>query len=523
VGNEQSKLKVKPEFMDKLFWTITIIFLMTNSLIAQTKKEKFLTEPTNKDSTFQNTQKFQEKYPQFSSKFETRLKNIYKENALFGDFIFAVVDENGLAYSFALNREILNSKKSSLNNNSPIYIASSTKSFTGTLLKILEQKKVVNLNKSLNDYLPQLNYNDSIDTKKITIKNLLNHTHGTFSTRMTWETAFLGYSGKNEELINDLNTDFLFDPSGRFRYSNVGPIIASMVVENVTGNTWKDEMKDHIFTPLKMENTSAYVSDYELKDIRPSLTISKDKGIIKKGFYKEDITMHASGGIISTVNDLSKWLSANIREDSILLDKNSWLELHTSTTPQDKEYFTYHRSGYSLGWDIAEYQNEKILTRFGGLAGISFHISFIPDKKMGVIAFTNDNRDYLLPHLMADYAYNLISALPADSIFKNEKPKFDKSFERENEILYPKDSQILTASNDNDKILGTYQNAENWPTISIDKKDNYYIFNWGIINGKIYEDDASGYLSNLGVLIRGFEIKNDTLLTGSLIYKKAKE
>jgi CubicO group peptidase (beta-lactamase class C family) len=128
---------------------------------------------TSKDSAFQNTSKFQEEHPQFSSKFENQLKGIYKEKALFGDFIFAVIDENGLAYSFAINREILDNKKSSLDNDSPIYIASSTKSFTGTLLKILEQKKVLDLDKTLNDYLPQLNYNDSIDTKNITIKNLL--------------------------------------------------------------------------------------------------------------------------------------------------------------------------------------------------------------------------------------------------------------------------------------------------------------------------------------------------------------
>jgi CubicO group peptidase (beta-lactamase class C family) len=502
--------------MDRINRIIRPQFLMLFLLIAFSCK-------TNKDSTFQNTNKFQVEHPQFSSKFESQLKDIYKEKELIGDFIFAVVDENGLAYSFAINSEILSGIKSSLDNNSPIYIASSTKSFTGTLLKILEQKKELELNKSLNDYLPQLNYNDSIDTKNITIKNLLNHTHGTFSTSLTWKTAFLGYSGKNEELINDLNTDFLFDPSGKFRYSNVGPIIASMVVENVTGETWKSQMKDHIFTPLKMENTSANVSDYELKDIRPSLTVSKEKGIIEKGFYKNDITMHAAGGTISTINDLSKWLSANIREDTILLNKNSWLELHTSTTPQDKEYFTYHRSGYSLGWDVADYQNEEILTRFGGLAGISFHISFMPEKKIGIIAFSNDNRTYLLPHLMANYAYNLINTLPADSIFKSEKPKFDKSFESKNEILYPKDSQILTVSNDNDKILGTYQNTKNWPTISIDKKDNYYIFNWGILSGKIYENGEGGYYSNLGVLTRGFEITNDTILTGSLIYKKAEE
>jgi CubicO group peptidase (beta-lactamase class C family) len=282
-------------------------------------------------------------------------------------------------------------------------------------------------------------------------------------------------------------------------------------------------MKNHIFKPLKMENTSANVSDYNLKIIRRSLTVSKEKGIIEKGLYKDDITMHAAGGIISTINDLSKWLSTNIREDNTLLNKNSWSELHTSTTPQDEEYFTYNRIGYSLGWDIAEYQKEKILTRFGNLAGISFHMSFMPDKKIGIIAFSTDSRAFVLPHLLANYAYNQLNAVNADSIFKIEKKRFNKSFEKENEISYPKDSQLLTESNITDKILGTYQNTENWPTIAIDKKGNHYIFKWGILDGKIYKKEEGGYFSNLGVLIRDFEIRNDSLLTGSLIYKKTEE
>ena len=475
---------------------------------------------TSKDPTFQNRHIFQEEHPDFSTKFENQVKGLYLEKELFGDFILAVVDEYGLIYSLAINREILKDEKSSLDDNSPIYIASSTKAFTGTLLKVLEEKKILDLNKSLNYYLPQLNYNDSIDTKEITIKSLLNHTHGTFSTSMSWKTAYLGYSGKNEELINDLNNDFLYDPSGNFRYSNVGPIISGMIVESQTGNSWKEEMKNYIFSPLEMEHTSANVSDYELEKIRPSFSVSQERGIIEKGFYKEDITMHAAGGIISTINDLAKWLGANIREDRILLDKISWSELHTSTTKQDKRYFTYNRNGYSLGWDIAEYQKEKILTRFGNLAGISFHMSFMPDKKIGIIAFSNDNRAYVMPHLMANYAYNLINTLPADSTFKEEKQIFEKSFKNEDEISYPKESELLTKSKNADKIVGTYQNKENWPAIYIENEENFYTFKWGVLNGKIYKNKEGNYLSNLGVFQRNFEIRNDTLSTGSLTYKK---
>lgn len=472
------------------------------------------------DAPLKNKEKFEKNHLDFATKFQNKVRDIYTEKEMHGDFIFAVVDENGLVYSFALNREILKGKESSLDNDTPIYIASSTKSFTGTLLKILEQDNVLDLNNSLLEYLPKLNYSDSIEAQNIAIKNLLNHTHGTFSTSMTWKTAFLGYSGGNDELIEDLNTDFLYDPSGNYRYSNVGPIISGMVAEEMTGKTWKALMKEHIFTPLQMENTSANVSDYAFEDIRPSLTVTKERGIIEKGLYKSDITMHASGGIISTINDLSKWLAANINQDSVLLNLDSWGELHTSTTTQDKEYFTYHRTGYSLGWDIAEYQNNKILTRFGGLAGISFHISFMPDKKVGIIAFSNDNRAYLLPHLMANYAYNLINKQSADSILNIEKTRFDKSFKREDEIQYPDDSDMLLANNDNKNIVGTYESTTNWPTIEIYQKDNHYIFKWGVLKGKIFRNDKGGYSSNLGVLSRDFNVNDSILKTGSLIYTK---
>ncbi|MGK0414769.1 MAG: CubicO group peptidase (beta-lactamase class C family), partial [Polaribacter sp.] len=271
---------------------------------------------------------------------------------------------------------------------------------------------------------------------------------------------------------------------------------------------------------LQMNNTSANVTDFYFSTIRPSVTATKEKGIIETGFYKKDITMHASGGLISTINDLSKWLSANIREDEKLMKKNAWADLHTSTTVQDREYFTYKRTGYSLGWDIAEYQNELILTRFGGLAGISFHISFLPEKNVGIIAFSTDNRAFVLPHLMANYAYNQLNHVNADSIFKIEKKRFNKSFERENDISYPDETSLLEKNNSENDIVGDYKTNSGWPVISIKTNDNHYIFNWGVLSGKIYKTEDGNFLSRLGVLDRKFEIKNDTLKTGSLMYTK---
>jgi CubicO group peptidase (beta-lactamase class C family) len=459
---------------------------------------------------------------EFTEKFETQAKQIFKDKQLAGDFLFAVVNENGLIYSFALNRDILNGKKSDLNNHSPIYIASHTKSFTATLLKILEEQKKIDLNKTVYEYLPELTFNDKINTKEINIRSLLNHTHGTFSPRLTWKTAFLGYSGKNSEMIDDLNNDYRHDPSSLFRYSNVGSMIAALVLEKKVGNSWKDEMRKQIFEPLEMNETSSNVSDFDFKTIRPSVIVNQETSTFLTGFYKSNITMHAAGGTISTINDLSKWLAVNIRQDTKLLSKTGWADLHAETTKQDRTYFTYKRNAYSLGWDIASYQNETILTRFGGLAGISFHISFMPEKKMGIIAFSTDNRATRLPHLMANYAYNQVNNLKADSIFLIEKEIFDEGYEKQNNRKYPKKDELLTSSVLNDKIIGSYLNKETWPIITIKAEDHHYTIYWGVLNGQLYKTEKGGYIAYLGALSREFEIDGDILKTGSLIYNKIK-
>ena len=45
-----------------------------------------------------NQKEFEARNPDFTFQFESELKKIYEENELFGDFIFTVVDENGLVF-----------------------------------------------------------------------------------------------------------------------------------------------------------------------------------------------------------------------------------------------------------------------------------------------------------------------------------------------------------------------------------------------------------------------------------------
>ena len=52
-----------------------------------------------------NPSAFLKKNKQFKSKFEDKITDLFKKKRLHGDFIIGIVDETGLVYSFALNRD----------------------------------------------------------------------------------------------------------------------------------------------------------------------------------------------------------------------------------------------------------------------------------------------------------------------------------------------------------------------------------------------------------------------------------
>ncbi len=141
-----------------------------------------------------------------------------------------------------------------------IYLASTSKSLTGTLAAILDQKGIIKLNKSIADYLPELTFDDkNIHTEKITIQSLMTHTHGIKNNDAVVWTAFIGHKGAAQilSLLKKYSTAL---PNQNFNYSNLGPVIYSLIVEKEMGKPWQDVMNEHLFRPLSMRSTTAYFS-----------------------------------------------------------------------------------------------------------------------------------------------------------------------------------------------------------------------------------------------------------------------
>ncbi len=462
---------------------------------------------------------------QLERRLPSTIESLYHDYQLKGDFLLAVIDNSGLRYSYTLNEKGSTPESNGLTIKTPFLIASHTKAFTGTLAQVLDSEGRFALDAPIHKYLAEEINNPKINTQAITVTQLLNHTAGFTSIMHTFKTAFLGYETE-DELVNALNTETMIAPSGVFRYSNTGPILAARAMEKVTGKSWKILMTEKVFSPLGMQDTSSMLSDFPADTILPSIEVDKNGEVIRTGLFKTDATLHAAGGNISTLSDMAKWLTFNLNQGKELSTSADFFEpLHKPTTNQNKRYFTYERTGYSLAWDIADYHGSRILTRFGGYAGISFHASFMPEEGVAVVAFFNDQRGYVLPHLAANLAYNLVTAPDlAQTRFTEELEGFEKSFAQEQSSALDRNDRVVF-SQDWQERLGTFSNKDGWPEIVVYKNANEVWVRNGVLSGPMYTvtDKANNFVVNLGSLRRSIKFSTSpagkvTMFNGSLEY-----
>ncbi|MBS3797036.1 serine hydrolase domain-containing protein [Pseudoalteromonas sp. BDTF-M6] len=447
------------------------------------------------------------------------IKQLATENKLVGTHMLAVVDQNGLVLFTGYTKE-----NKAFTADTPFLLASHTKAMTSTLFAILADQGQLDLNAPLGTYDANPIATPKVDTSAITIKQLLTHTAGFTSVQHSFKTAFLGFEDQ-VDLVASLNNKVLVAPDYSFRYSNTGPIVASMIAEEKLEKSWSELMDEHLFSALGMHNTTTRIS--EVKNILPGITSARNGDVFAYGHHKVDKTMHPAGGVVSTMGDMAIWLKANINRDySPLADHDIFTALHNTQVKQSKEYFTYSRDGYTLGWDSASYNGERLLTRFGNYGGYSVHVSFMPEQKLGIIAMTNLDTAYVLPHVMANFAYNTL--LKKDNAQQNltaEKERLTKSIEKERASA-PDLSHIVRGEALNPDLLGTYNNNEAWPNMHFYVDKGQVKVKWGELTGTLLKNEEQ-YYANFGVLERPISFSPAgaqaySLTNGSLKYSQLK-
>jgi CubicO group peptidase (beta-lactamase class C family) len=291
------------------------------------------------------------------------------------------------------------------------YLASTTKSFTALAAALLHQRGVLDLDAPLSRALPAARLHPSLSADAVTVRDLLTHTHGISNNGpVVFRTAFTG--DFTEARLLELLAEHTPAGSGRaFAYGNLGYVVAGQVLARAAGTDWKGVVEREVLAPAGMKATSAWRS--RLRHDRIAAPYAKTAaGFRRLPDAKRDANMHAAGGHFSTARDLARYLQAHLDGGRIgrrrVFPAAVLEETRRQQAGQDRRYHDIARFGWGLGWDLGRLDGELLVHRFGGFAGYHSHLSFMPERGLGVAVLVNESgAGGRLASLVAGFAYEL--------------------------------------------------------------------------------------------------------------------
>jgi CubicO group peptidase (beta-lactamase class C family) len=260
-------------------------------------------------------------------------------------------------------------------------IGSMTKQFTALLVLQLVNQGKVRLDGHISDYLP---YYRSETGNRVTVAELLSHTSGipNFLSR----PGFLeGPASRTRYTVRDFvekycSGDLHFEPGTKFEYSNSGYFLLGAILEQVSGESYEQLLKERIFDPVGMKN-SGYAHFEAVVPHRAAGYERSEAGLRNARYYDMSIPF-AAGALYSTVEDLFLWDQALYGERLLPARLRDLL-------------FKPNLDNYGYGWGIliaepgSPYAGESIAMHGGQIFGFQSLIQRIPAHKELIVLLEN--------------------------------------------------------------------------------------------------------------------------------------
>lgn len=277
---------------------------------------------------------------------------------------------------------------------SNVYIASPSKQFTAFSVALLAERGKLSLDDPLTKYFPELPVSVY---GSVTIRQLIHHTSGIRDYFTLLDIA--GKSGDNRFTQEDF-LDLLgrqrqlnFPPGDQFLYSNSGYALLAILVERVSGKSFRDFTAQNIFQPLGMEHTF-FRDDPTVMVTNRATGYSFENGSYK--FHAATFTLPGSGGLLTTVDDLFLW------------DQNFYhnkLSNGTSSLLTEIQTPGHLNSGKALpcafGLEISEYRGLKMIKPAGASFGYRAQMLRFPAQEFSVICLCNSDAIQVSPDRFA--------------------------------------------------------------------------------------------------------------------------
>ncbi|OOG61157.1 serine hydrolase [Rhodanobacter sp. B05] len=287
-------------------------------------------------------------------------------------------------------------------------IASNTKAFTAAALQQLAEAGKLKMDDRVIDHLPWFRMSDPYVTHEMRIRDLLAHRSGLSlgaGDLLYWPPTSYTTKEVVERLAKvPLKNGF----RSHYAYDNILFAVATLVIEQASGQRYADYVREHLFKPVGMDESlidMTYLkpgmdvatghAPYDFKDVEPVPPMAwlNDPG---------------AGGIYASVHDLAKWMNVQLAGGALptkdadgkpqrVFSAKSHHEMWSMLTPipikpasiPELAQLTPDFYGYGEGWFLSDYMGQKLAWHTGGWPGFVSRVTMVPKLHLGVVVLTN--------------------------------------------------------------------------------------------------------------------------------------
>ncbi len=265
--------------------------------------------------------------------------------------------------------------------NSIVESGSVAKQFATAAAALLHIRGRLNLDDDIRKYLPELK---DFGTP-ITIRQLFSHTSG---LRDQWALLGLQGMGPGQAVhtlpwILDLAShqeDLNFTPGSHHLYSNMGYVLAAIIMERVLGEPFARFSEREFFVPLGMTRTQ-WRDDYR------RIVTDRATAYAREGnAWVQDMPftmVHGNGGLLSTVDDMLRWNEA-LTKGTIPGGAELVRLLETPPTLTDGTTIRY-----ALGLSVDDFRGTRMVSHGGATAGYRTYLARWPDRQLSIAVLCN--------------------------------------------------------------------------------------------------------------------------------------
>jgi CubicO group peptidase (beta-lactamase class C family) len=275
----------------------------------------------------------------------------------------------------------------------PFQLASLVKPMTGVAIMQLVEQGKLEMDAPVQRYLRWFRVADEAASGQITVRHLLYHTSGLPGT-VGMEYALSGDPRPNalEARARALRSVQLKGPAGAsYEYSNAGYQILGLIIQEVSGQSYEEYMREHLFTPLQMQQT--FTDWTEARSHGAASGYQYWFGVPLPGEIAIDRAGLPSGGVTASAEDVTHFLVAQLNGghfgDTAILSANGITEMQRPVIP-----LADGQESDGMDWGVRRYGGVTMVSKGGDNGDFKTMMILIPERRLGLVVLMNTNKRF---------------------------------------------------------------------------------------------------------------------------------